>query len=260
MSEILFRCSSVGKLMGEPRTKGAVLSDTAKSYVRELAAQEIFGVDFDVSSKQMEKGIECEPASIALFNRVYGRALVKNDERRTDEYLSGESDLPDTDEVVDIKTAWSVATFPLSEEDLADTQRKLYEWQLRAYMRLWDKPRARLAYCLVDTPERLIGFEPLPLHVVGHMPENLRVTSWVVERDAAKEAAMMEKIKASRAYYREVIVDFDRTHRVASAQGAAPAPTAMAASGRPAADMDAPWALPTTPVNKPRAALEPADF
>lgn len=213
MTDILFRCSSVGKLMGEPRTKGEILSQTAKSYVRELAAQSIFGVDFDISSKQMEKGIACEDESIALFNRVYGRSLSKNTERRTDDYLSGESDLPDVDEVVDIKTAWSVATFPLSEDDIADTQRKLYEFQLRAYMRLWNKPRARLAYCLVDTPENLIGYEPLALHVVRHIPEHLRVTTWVVERDAAIEARMVEKIKAARAYYAEVIADFDRTHR-----------------------------------------------
>lgn len=250
--ELIFRCSSVGKLMGESRTKGAVLSDTAKSYVRELAAQVIFGVEFEVSGKPLEKGIECEPASIDLFNRVYGRTLVKNDERRTDEYLTGESDLPDTDEVVDIKTAWSVATFPLSEDDLADTQRKLYEWQLRAYMRLWDKPRARLAYCLVDTPERLIGFEPLQLHVVSHIPERLRVTTWAVERDAAKEAAMLEKIKAARAYYRDVIADFDRTH------GEVPALPPAAPAAAP--ELEAPWELPTAPVDRPRAALAPADF
>lgn len=214
MSKCLrFRCSSVGKLMGEPRAKGEVLSQTAKAYVRELAAQAIFGVDFEVSSKQMEKGIACEDESIGLFNRVFGRALVKNTERRSDDYLTGESDLPDVDEVVDIKTAWSVATFPLSEEDIADTQRKLYEFQLRAYMRLWNKPRARLAYCLVDTPETLIGYEPLALHVVRHIPEHLRVTTWTVERDAAIEARMVEKIKAARAYYAEVVDEFDRTHR-----------------------------------------------
>lgn len=214
MADILFRCSSVGKLMGEPKTKGEVLSQTAKSYVRELAAQEIFGVEFEVSSKQMEKGIQCEDESIALFNFVYGRNLKKNTERRKDGFLSGESDLPDVDEVVDIKTAWSVATFPLSEDDIADTQRKLYEFQLRAYMRLWNKPRARLAYCLVDTPEALIGYEPLALHVVRHIPEHLRVTTWVVERDAAIEARMVEKIRAARAYYADVIADFDRTHQV----------------------------------------------
>ncbi len=52
-----FRCSSIGKLMTEPRSKSeGVLSVGAKTYIRELAAQEIFGVDFEVSSKYIEKG------------------------------------------------------------------------------------------------------------------------------------------------------------------------------------------------------------
>lgn len=231
MNGPLFRCSSIGKLMGESRTKGAVLSDTAKAYVRELASQAIYGVDFEVSSKQMEKGVECESAGIELYNRVFGKNLTKNVDRRTDDYLTGESDLPDVDEVTDIKIAWSVATFPLSNEDIAATQRTLYEWQLRSYCRLWNKPRGRIAYCLVDTPERLIGFEPLPLHIVSHIPEHLRVTTWVVERDMAKEAAIIEKVKAARAYYAEVIREFDRTHRIGgvvheSAQSLQPAATA----------------------------------
>lgn len=211
---LLFRCSSVGKLMGEPKKKGEVLSETAKTYVRELAAQAIFGVDFEVSGKPMEKGIECEDAAIGLFNRVYGRSLKKNTERRTDDFLTGESDLPDVAEVVDIKNAWSLATFPLSRDDIADAQDRLYEFQLRAYCRLWNKPRGRIAYCLVDTPERLIGFEPLALHIVSHIPEHLRVTTWVVERDMAIEARMVEKMTVARAYYAEVIRDFDRTHRI----------------------------------------------
>ena len=214
MSMVVFRCSSIGKLMGEPRSKTAgPLSETAKSYVRELVSQDVFGVDFEIDSKAIRKGIECEPDSIDLFNRVFGRDLKKNDERRTDEFLTGESDLPDVDEVVDIKTAWSVATFPLCRDDVTDAQLKLYDWQLVGYMRLWNKPRARLAYCLVDTPERLIGYEPIPLHAVSHIPDHLRVTSWVLHRDAAKEALMIEKIKAARAYYAQVLAEFDATHR-----------------------------------------------
>lgn len=212
MHEVRFRCSSIGELMGEPKTKGEVLTATAKTFIRELASQAIFGVDFEVSSKQMEKGIECEGDSIALFNSVFGRSLVKNTERRTDEYFTGESDLPDVDEVVDIKTAWSVATFPLSEEDLPAAQRKLYEWQLRAYCRLWDKPRGRIAYCLVNTPEHLIRHEPQALHFVDHIPERMRVTTWAIERDQEKEALMVAKVIAARRYYAEVIAEFDASH------------------------------------------------
>ena len=244
--DILFRCSSIGKLMGEPKKKGEVLSETAKTYVREMAAQSIFSVEFEVSSKQMTKGIDCEPEGIALFNRVYGRNLTKNAERRKDEFLIGESDLPDdeNDEVVDIKLAWSLATFPLSRDDIADTQDRLYEYQLRAYCRLWNKSRGRIAYCMVDTPTPLIGYEPLQLHVVdGIIPENLRVTTWVIERDLEIEALMVEKVKAARAYYAQVIAEFDRTHQppifigqrqeLEAAQASAAAPVAAAIADAP---------------------------
>ena len=255
---IKFRASGVGKLMTEPRTTSeGPLSVGAKTYIRELAAQAIFGVEFEADGKALQKGIECEDESIALFNRVRGRNLTKNVERRADEYLTGESDLPDGDSVTDIKTAWSVATFPLCEDDIASTQRTLYQWQLRAYMRLWDKPRARLAYCLVDTPERLIGYEPLPLHVVSHIPEHLRVTVCMeIERDAALEALMVEKIKLARDYYAQVIRDFDATHRERwTDEGADTFPPEPVETADPLA---APWALPTTPIDRP--ALAPADF
>ena len=38
------------------------------------------------------------------------------------------------------------------------------------------------------------------------------MTTWAIQRDAAKEAAMVERIKHARAYYAEVIAEFDRMH------------------------------------------------
>lgn len=214
MPDVLFRCSAVGKLMGEPKKKGETLTDTAKTFIRQMAAEDIFGIDFSVSSREMQKGIQCEDASIALYNAVFGKNLKKNAERRTDEYLTGESDLPDVDEVADIKTAWSIATFPLSEEDVSEAQRKLYEWQVRAYMRLWDKPRGRVVYCLVDTPEELCKWEDASMHMVGHIPEHMRITTWTYERDADLEEQMLYKIRRAREYYAQVVRQFHETHRL----------------------------------------------
>ncbi len=215
MSEILFRASMVGKLMTEPRSKSeGPLSQGAKSAIRDLAAQQILGVEFEVSSKEMEKGIECEPDSIALLNRVRGLSLAKNTERRNNEFLTGEADLfnqPER-EGFDLKTAWSAATFPILADDIGGSARALYEWQARSYMVLWDAYRWSIAYALVNTPERLIRFEPITLHFFDHIPEHMRLTVWTINRDAGKEAAMFEKIKAARAYYAEVIAEFDRTH------------------------------------------------
>ena len=207
-----FRCSSLGKLMTEPRSKSeGVLSVGAKTYIRELAAQEIFGVDFVVSSKAMEKGIEAEGDSIDLLNSVRGLSLVKNTERRSNDFITGECDLFDASAKRghDIKTSWSIATFPIT---VADCEDKLYEWQMRGYMALWDADEWEVNYCLVDTPDRLIGFEPMPLHVVSHLPEWMRVTTWTVKRDLEKEAAIYEKVKAANEYLNLVINEFDQTH------------------------------------------------
>ena len=207
-----FRCSSIGKLMTEPRSKSeGVLSVGAKTYIRELAAQEIFGVDFEVSSKYIEKGIEAEGDSIDLLNSVRGLSLVKNTERRDNEFITGECDLFDDDAKRghDIKTSWSIATFPII---VADCEDKLYEWQMRGYMALWDADEWEVNYCLVDTPDRLIGFEPMQLHVVSHLPEWMRVTTWTIKRDLEKEAAIYEKVKAANEYLKLVISEFDQTH------------------------------------------------
>lgn len=207
-----FRCSSLGKLMAEPRSKSeGVLSVGAKTYIRELAAQEIFGVEFEISSKAIEKGIEVEGDSIDLLNSVRGLSLFKNTERKSNEFITGECDLFDAEAKRghDIKSSWSIATFPIT---VADCEDRLYEWQMRGYMALWDADEWEVNYCLVDTPDRLIGFEPMHLHVVSHLPEWMRVTTWTVKRDLEKEAAIYEKVKAANEYLTSVINEFDQTH------------------------------------------------
>lgn len=240
MADILFRCSSIGKLMTEPRTKAeGPLSVGAKTYIRELAAQEIFGVDFEFSSRETMKGDECEPLSIALLNRVRGLSLVKNTERRSDRLLTGECDLFDAPRRRghDLKTAWSIKTFPLLPEAAED---KLYEWQMRGYMQLWDADEWEVNHALVSTPEHLLGaYEPQALHFVDHVPEHLRLTTWLVKRDEAKEAAMREKVLLARDYFAQVVSDFHRTHPATFAEV-----RAFVQADQPRAERTAPADLP----------------
>ena len=213
MREVLIRCSSLGKIMTEPRSKTeGVLSVGAKTYIRELAQQEILGVDFEFSSKETQKGIEVEDESIALLNRVRGLSLAKNTERRSNGLITGECDLYDAERKRghDLKSSWSAKTFPGWVVDCED---KLYEWQMRGYLCLWDADEWEVNFALVDTPERLIGFEPLQMHVVSHIPEHMRLTSWTIQRDFAKERAIVEKVEAARDYYAQVIREFDQIHK-----------------------------------------------
>lgn len=241
MNQHIFRCSSIGKLMTEAvsigdefrtpevqaiidskkrtdeekaliaQLKAKTLSVGAKTYIRELAAQEIFGIDFEVSSKAMEKGIEVEDEAIAMLSRVRGLSLKKNKARRANEFITGEADVfdPVNRRGHDTKCSWSAATFPISVTDCEDS---IYEWQMRGYMSLWDCDSWEVNYCLIDTPERLIGFEPMQMHLVSHIPEHMRITTWTVTRDMEKEKAMYAKIVEARKYFDQVIKEFDATH------------------------------------------------
>lgn len=213
MSELLIRCSSLGKLMTEPRSKSeGPLSATAKTHIRELAAQTIFGVEFEFSSKETEKGIRLEGDAIALLNRVRGLALVKNDERRNDGFITGECDLWRAPARAghDLKVPWSIKTFPLIAAAAED---KDYLWQMRGYMKLWDAQSWEVNYVLLDTPEDLIGYENQAMHFVSHAPEHQRLTTWTVHRDREEEARIVEKVRLGREYLRQVLIDFDVQHR-----------------------------------------------
>lgn len=245
MSDFRIRCSSLGKIMTEPRTKAeGTLSVGARTYIRSLVAEDIYGVTFEFSSKETEKGIEVEDESIAMLNRVRGLSLTKNTERKTNEWITGEADLFDAERRRghDIKSSWSLKTFPIS---VADCEDKLYELQMRGYMMLWDADEWSVDYCMVETPERLIGHDPLQLHLVSHIPEHMRITSWTVRRDAAIEERIIEKVKAAREYYHQAVDEFDRTHRAGN-------PLEAAAVMAPA---ERPIVVPSVALTSPLAAL-----
>jgi len=102
--DIKFRCHSLAELMTEPKSKSEVLSVGAKTAVRKIAKQIVFGVRGNIRTKFMEKGLRCEQESIDLISRVFQTPYVKNTERRENEWLTGEPDIVMPNYGVDIKT------------------------------------------------------------------------------------------------------------------------------------------------------------
>lgn len=214
MRDILFRCSSLGHLMTEPRTKAeGDLSVGARTFLRHLAKQEIYSVDFEISGKEIEKGLAVENESIALLNKVRGLNLVKNTERRTNAWLTGECDLFNAPRRRghDLKSSWSLKTFPAWPVDCFDP---IYEWQMRGYMMLWDADVWEVNYAMVNTPQELIRNEPMDQHLVDHIPPHHRLTTWVIERDFQKESLIRHRCEAARWYYGQLIREFDAEHRM----------------------------------------------
>jgi hypothetical protein len=276
VSELVVRCSSIGKLMAKPenadieaqymtpelvgiiaKTKRTdaekalldearrkSLSAGGKTHVRELVREAVYGFEpTDIETRPILKGRAVEDECVAMLARLTGRPLTKNAERKANGLISGECDVWDAPQRHgrDIKAPYSMATMPIVLDDCHDSG---YEWQMRGYSILWDAERWSVDYTLVDTPEELIGWEPQALHFVSHIPEHLRWTTWLVERDSRLESLILDKVLAARRYYREVMNEFDRTHRL---PGAAPVTTPAAAPATPKPDMDAPWELPTAP-------------
>lgn len=197
---MIVHASGLGEIMA-PTKKAGELSAGAKSFVKKRFKEALFGYRESFDSKYTKKGILVEEESIALYNRVNFTDCVKNTERRKTELLTGEADIINGDTVIDIKSSWSLMTFPIFPADAADAG---YEWQLRAYMYLWDLPKAELAFCMVSTPEHLIGFEDRAVHIVDHIPEEMRLTALAFERDAGKESEMIARIKLAQAYYQQL--------------------------------------------------------
>jgi len=199
---MLIRCSSLPKIMTTSRSKSEILSETAKSYIKQIAKEDYFGYYSELDNKYINKGKRCEDESIELLNSVLFTNFIKNKTRLNSDVLTGEADIVADNEIIDIKTSWSLDTFPAISDDI---NAKDYEMQLRGYMMLYNKEKASVCYCMVDTPEDLITFEQVQLHEVSHITPEKRVTILSFTRDLNIEKEIEEKCKASIEFYKEYI-------------------------------------------------------
>jgi len=199
-----FRASQLGKLMTSSRTKGEALSQTAKSYIIQQAKEDFYDYRSELNNKYITKGLAQEQDSIDLLNLVRFESYKKHEQRAENEWLTGSCDILTDDLIIDIKTSWSLDTFPATTYELKDLND--YEWQGRAYMWLYDMPTFELCYVMVSTAPELLGdFDNISLHYVDHIEPSKRITSIRFERDKELEIQMAEKLIASIAFYKEVL-------------------------------------------------------
>lgn len=209
-----FRASALADIMTEPKSKNEVLSVGAKTAIEKLAKQIVYGYDEEVSSKAMEKGMLVEQQAIDLYNEVFFTNYVKNTERKTNDWITGECDIVTPNRIIDIKSSWSLATFPATS---ARGEDKTYEWQGRAYMWLWDVDQFEVAYCLVNTPDELIGYEQQDLHYVDHITPELRVTRVLYTRDPKLEDVIKQKVEDANLYLNAMVRQIAEEHSAVAA-------------------------------------------
>lgn len=212
----MIRCSSISKIMTAPRSKGEEWSQTAITAMMESVREQVLGVRKSLDDVRcIQKGRACEDLGVELYNSVFLYDLKKlpSDSRRDNGIITGEPDLIATgsNKGVDIKVAWSLLTWPMTEEAAG---KKDYEWQARGYMCLFDLPKWEIAYCMINTPEEILKpWDNINEHIVDpSIPLHHRITIATFERDMEIEKQMLEKCAKANAWIEQAIKDFAETH------------------------------------------------
>jgi hypothetical protein len=219
----------------EKRNLGEQLSATCKKYLIRNYAIEKYKRQPEITTKQMVKGIICEPDGVDIFNRTSGTSYLKNTKQLKNDWISGTPDLFDgpsvmeSDEIVDIKCSWDILTFL---NRIADPMSKSYYWQLQGYMALTGAKMGTLAFCLVNMHPTMIEQEKYRLFMnmncvteespefklaaakleydmtFDDIPENERVLRFYVERNDEDIAKIYQKVYKCR----EFLVEFEDQH------------------------------------------------
>jgi hypothetical protein len=211
--------------MTNPKTKGETLSQTTKTYLQELAVQEVYGIRKEFSSRYTDKGNEVEELSIALCNDVLNLGFIyKNEEHFSNDWITGTPDV-NTDEILlDVKSSFDVTTFPFFDTELTN---KSYFYQMHGYMWLTGKEESLLCYCLVDTPLQIVEDEirrehwkaslieeSLDLrafvqskHTFGHIPKEKRLKTFKIVKDDVVIESIKTRIEECREYYNELVIN-----------------------------------------------------
>jgi len=150
-------CSSLPSLMIKPRNKGEILSETAKSMLREMWIKEKYDREkFDRINKYTNKGTMVESDSLELVSKFLDKPLFKNNKELSNDSIVGTPDVLQDNFVMDVKSSWDIWTYAEIDEEKA---RKQYYWQLVGYAILTNKLNMKLVYALTNTPEMLIADE-----------------------------------------------------------------------------------------------------
>jgi len=161
-STIKFRASSWGNLLTGSKTDRNAIGDTCAKELLKIYSQEVYGRKKDITTKQMDKGIQVEDESISLFSKVTGEFYFKNDERLENEWFCGHPDIYKGDnilnaeELYDIKSSWELDTFL---PKLLEAPDKGYVAQLNCYYDLTGAKSGGIVYCLASAPMNIVESE-----------------------------------------------------------------------------------------------------
>ena len=209
----LFRCSSLHKLIGDGRSKAAVISDTAKSAIRDIVKEDLYGFRSFTGNQYTQKGNLLEDLAIEMSGKMRFRNYQKHVGRVENELIPGECDVLDLERklIIDTKVTWDIGTHPFFADEAMDKVKKAgYDVQMQAYMWLYDCDVANIDFWLFPCPPELLnGWDDIDqlVHLVEKIDIRERKTTVVIERDEAIIQKIKDKIPHCQEYYAKLFAE-----------------------------------------------------
>ena len=209
----LFRCSSLHKLIGDGRSKAAVISDTAKSAIRDIVKEDLYGFRSFTGNQYTQKGNLLEDLAIEMSGKMRFRSYQKHVGRVENELITGECDVLDLERklIIDTKCTWDIGTHPFFADEAMEKVKKAgYDVQMQAYMWLYDCDVANIDFWLFPCPPELLkdwdDIDQL-VHLVEKIDIRERKTTVVIERDEAIIQKIKDKIPYCQNYYAQLFAE-----------------------------------------------------
>jgi len=209
----LFRCSSLHKLIGDGRSKAAVISDTAKSAIRDIVKEDLYGFRSFTGNQYTQKGNLLEDLAIEMSGKMRFRNYQKHVGRVENELITGECDVLDLDRklIIDTKVTWDIGTHPFFADEAMEKVKKAgYDVQMQGYMRLYDCEVANIDFWLFPCPlELLKDWDDIDqlVHLVEKIDIRERKTTVVIERDESVIQKIKDKIPHCQEYYAKLFAE-----------------------------------------------------
>lgn len=209
----LFRCSSLHKLIGDGRSKAAVISDTAKSAIRDIVKEDLYGFRSFTGNQYTQKGNLLEDLAIEMSGKMRYRNYQKHVGRVENELITGECDVLDLERklIIDTKVTWDIGTHPFFQDEAMEKVKKAgYDVQMQAYMWLYDCDVANVDFWLFPCPPELLkdwdDIDQL-VHLVEKIDIRERKTTVTIERDDTVIQKIKDKIPHCQNYYEQLFAE-----------------------------------------------------
>lgn len=134
------------------------LTESQKKNLRQVVFQEKYKRKFRSTNKYFDKGILTEKEARDMLSDLMGEALIKDEERRSNNYVNGLRDVKHNEYIIDLKNAFSLESYANIVEE-SENEKEGYLYQMDSYMDLWNLKTSLICHTLVDTPPHLLELD-----------------------------------------------------------------------------------------------------